>query len=65
MHKIIKCNHEVSNKETTQMLDSASLVADKEGGEPTGESICVATVETVDSVVVVAVSPASEPSCVS
>jgi len=46
------------------MSDSTSLVADK-GGEPAGESICVATVEAVDSIVVVAINSTSEPSCIS
>ena len=46
------------------VLDSASLGADR-GGESTGEFICIAALVIVDSVVVVAVSPTSEPSCVS
>ena len=45
------------------MLDPASLGAD-EGGGSTGEFICIAALVIVDSVVV-AVSPTSEPSCVS
>ena len=46
------------------MLDSASLGA-AEGGESTGEFICIAALVIVDSVVAVAVSPTSEPSCIS
>ena len=46
------------------MLDPASLGADGGGGS-TGEFICIAALVVVDSMVAVAVSPTSEPSCIS
>ena len=47
-----------------QVLDPASLGA-AEGGGSTGEFICIAALGIVDSMVAVAVSPTSEPSCIS
>jgi len=46
------------------VLDPTSLGA-AEGGESTGESICIAALVIVDFVVAVAVSPTSELSCIS